>query len=367
MLCTIFLNYREIVENMSDIVFILGAGASQHTNAPLMNEFYDRVKSYSKSELLEHEYSHFENVLNAIDKLQSVHSKAKLTLFNIEDIFSALEMARIVRRFSNYSFQQIEDTIESLKIVITSTIENSIKFEVKNNKAEPHDIYHNFVNRIQNFNIEATVSIITFNYDIALDYAFFHENIPIDYGLIDEEKVGAIPVLKLHGSLNWGYCEKCDKVEKLDFQKYFSKYEPDPFSGNSTIKIGSHIHEFSHSCKNNFSKGPVIIPPTWYKLNMHKDIHNVWSRAAKELSKASIIVVIGYSLPQTDVFFKYFYAMGTMGPNLIQKFIVIDPISEVHDSFKFLLGHGVNKFIPVQKAFAKDMPEIVKEIYKIIR
>lgn len=330
-----------------------------------MDEFYDRARKIRSSSLLKNSFKkHFDIVFSAIDKLQIISSKAKLRLYNIEDLYSALEMARIVRGFTNFSLKEIEETIESLKIVITSTIENSIKFKIINNKPEPHDVYHNLVNRVQYFNSKASVSIITFNYDIALDYAFFHENITIDYALINEVTTDAIPVLKLHGSLNWGYCEKCKKVSQLDFNEYFSKYD----CSDSSIKIGSYINEFAHSCKTgNYSRSAAIVPPTWFKLSMYNDIYNVWSRAAKELSQASIIVVIGYSLPATDVFFKYLYAIGTIGTNLIQKFIVINPDSNAHNHFKSLLGPLVlEKYHEVSENFKKDMPEIVKGINSII-
>jgi hypothetical protein len=38
----------------------------------------------------------------------------------------------------------------------------------------------------------------------------------------------------------------------------------------------------------------------------------VWRTAAQHLSEAEHIFIIGYSLPETDQFFRYLYGLGTV-------------------------------------------------------
>ena len=61
---------------MSDVVFILGAGASRHMGAPLMYDFLDVAMDQRKTlqnTPIEKDYS---KVFDAIAKLQIVHSKS---------------------------------------------------------------------------------------------------------------------------------------------------------------------------------------------------------------------------------------------------------------------------------------------------
>ena len=83
---------------MSDVVFVLGAGASREAGAPLMKDFIDTAESMLRSENCGHERPAFELVFKAIAALQPVYAKAVLDTNNLESVFSALEMAGRLRR-----------------------------------------------------------------------------------------------------------------------------------------------------------------------------------------------------------------------------------------------------------------------------
>ena len=55
----------------------------------------------------------------------------------------------------------------------------------------------------------------------------------------------------------------------------------------------------------------MIVPPTWNKTEYHSNLSHVWHEAAVELGSARNIYVFGYSLPETDSFFRYLFALGT--------------------------------------------------------
>ena len=85
---------------MSKTVFILGAGASRDSGAPLMNDFLDRArKLYVSGEYGERFREDFERVTGAISDLQKIHSKSELDIYNIEEIFAAFEMAELINKF----------------------------------------------------------------------------------------------------------------------------------------------------------------------------------------------------------------------------------------------------------------------------
>ena len=48
----------------------------------------------------------------------------------------------------------------------------------------------------------------------------------------------------------------------------------------------------------------VIVPPGLFKNEYQASLGQVWQQATKELEEAEEIVAIGYSLPETDFFFR---------------------------------------------------------------
>jgi len=94
-------------------------------------------------------------------------------------------------------------------------------------------------------------------------------------------------------------------------------------------------------------KDPVVVPPTWNKTDGHNALKAVWSQAAIELGQAENIICIGYSLPESDQFFRYLFALGTVGEGHIRRFWVFDPdpTHAVEERYRRLIGKGIeNRF-----------------------
>jgi hypothetical protein len=53
------------------------------------------------------------------------------------------------------------------------------------------------------------------------------------------------------------------------------------------------------------------------------------------------IIVIGYSLPETDFFFRNLFALGTVRRNFIRRFAVFNPDNQIMGRFIALLGPGL--------------------------
>jgi len=80
---------------------------------------------------------------------------------------------------------------------------------------------------------------------------------------------------------------------------------------------------------------------------------------ARELSDAETIIVIGYSLPDSDEFFHYFLPLGIIGPNIIRRIIVFDPNEQVGDHYRRLLSQAVlGRFELVPAKFSDAMHTI---------
>lgn len=174
---------------MSEIVFILGAGASKHSNGPLMKDFLNIAEDLRNSKEIGNYKNDFDKVFNAISELQSVHSKTKLNISNIEDIFAAFEMGFLIKKLPNIPESEIDSILLSTKKLILRTLEASIKFDLLERFPKPHKNYDSLAKliiKIENQKNRNICSIITFNYDIALDYAIFSNGQPINYCLEDD-------------------------------------------------------------------------------------------------------------------------------------------------------------------------------------
>lgn len=352
---------------MSRTVFILGAGASVMAGCPTMATFLD-VADQLRSRLSTPYSNAFEAVFDARSQLQSVHSKARLDLHNIESVFSAFEMAgRFQSKFGNLTAAQIGELGSCMRLLIGHTLELSTRFRMDNvGNVIPPEPYADFIRQVSRIRQKKPVTIITFNYDIALDAALELVGIPVDYCLDQNLSGGAsVPVIKLHGSINWGRCMACKSeiipFRMRDFLKRFPNWPTDSSGQNASIiflqmmsGMSAKNHEPCHSVLQNHS--PVIVPPTWEKTNHSVGFENMWKHAARSLSEADDIAVIGYSLPPSDQFFPMLYALGTVSQTLLKRFWVFDPDKSVEDRFRKMLGEAASqRFTYFQKEFRESL------------
>lgn len=331
---------------MSNIVFILGAGCSKLAGVPLINEFLDTAHRLHTIEEVKPQSEHFERVFKAIGSLQLVHSKAQLDLNNIESIFNAFEIANTIKKLPGFDSDAIPQVIQSLKEVIVATIQKTLVFPVFQSRLAIPPPYDSFAKLLSYLTQQATpretISIITFNYDIAIDVALYLSGIRYDY-CIENTDCSGIPLLKLHGSLNWASRTTDNAIIPLTLSEYFKYYHltfPQD-RRNTIIPIGSQLKEyFSKHSQEQVNNEPFIVPPTWNKADHYASINSVWARAAYDLGEAEYIFIIGYSLPGTDFFFRLLYALGTVSDTPLKSIKVFNPDggSSIQERFESILG-----------------------------
>lgn len=334
---------------MSNVVFILGAGASRQAGAPLMADFLDVATDLLRTNRVNEARDHFERVLSAIGGLQAVHSKAQLDLNNIESIFTAFELGRIIRRVPGVPTEEIADTINSLKELIVRTLQATMPFPTRRSWIGVPTPYDSFADLLEHLASEAfptqTSSVITFNYDVAADMALFRAGLGPNYAVDGSRANSGVDLLKLHGSLNWATETESRRICPLHLQQYFQKYSIMGFEehGEVTLPIGSQLQEFfTHHAQPAIpvDAEPVIVPPSWNKADYHQALSNVWAAAASHLAEAEHIFVAGYSLPVTDSFFRHLFALGSVGKTALRRLVVFNPDKTVDQRFRSLLGPG---------------------------
>lgn len=334
-----------------------------------MGEFLDKATDLYRAGRTGDARRHFETVFAAVGALQQVHSKARLDITNIESIFAAFEFAKIVRSFCGYSADQIDGLAHSAKHLITQTIEETLQFPVRDGAVFAPQPYESFAKLVDRMMIAASpahdVVVITFNYDFALDFAFRNHRAGLDYGFGDRRThADALPVLKLHGSVSWVTCSQCRKIRTLSYADYM-KHRRVPIGGEKLkLAFSAQLSEEA-CCGYKMIPEAVIVPPTWNKSNYHETLSAVWATAARELSDADNVFVVGYSLPDTDVFFRYLYALGTVGKRPLERFWLFDPdrAGVVRSRFEALLGVGAEQRFQFHQAiFSNALPVIEKEL-----
>ncbi|MFC1933051.1 hypothetical protein ACFLXU_05445 [Chloroflexota bacterium] len=329
---------------MSKIVFVLGAGASVHCGIPLMKDFIRVSADLFKAGEVEEAKADFELVLDAIGKLRGMIPKANLDLRNIEIVYTAFEMGQLLERLPGIdNVETIESLAPSMRKLIGHTLEHQMKLYDRGETKAPI-AYHQFSGILDRLIQNKTdFSVITFNYDLGLDYSLYAKKIAIDYGIGDIPLTGKkqVNLFKLHGSLNWGRCTN-DDCEKLTAYRGFQNTTYCPNEKSSTLPVLSRLKTMKcEKCGSSIHEDPVLIPPTWNKTSFHSQIEQVWRGAANALKDAEHIFVLGYSLPDTDWFFDYLFALGVDMTTIVNQFCVVNPDNAVAERFKRFLGPDV--------------------------
>jgi hypothetical protein len=141
---------------------------------------------------------------------------------------------------------------------------------------------------LRNQHVRTRDTIVSFNYDVIFEQSLPRHHRWYYEGIHDEHAPQSLRILKPHGSINW--------VET---------------DGTIEATIPSH----------DLPEHPVIVAPTHLKfigmgerlagdtravsgyLNQSRQISHVWNAMEREMGEAKAWVFIGYSFPQSDLYF----------------------------------------------------------------
>jgi hypothetical protein len=199
-------------------------------------------------------------------------------------------------------------------------------------------------------------TIVTFNYDLLIEKALTNLGISFTYGVGDDHTIyvdqpwaslsttrsraDAIPLLKLHGSVNWASArENADMIPKLQQSFHTLDSWSETTAKVKTPPVGSLIqglgmerllaedwmfvfgaYDQLRACGLNLA----LVPPTWQKL-LTGAISRVWDRAVDELRTATRIIILGYSVPVTDQHVRYLLAAGLRDNISLRKILFVNP------------------------------------------
>ncbi len=352
-----------------ETVFILGAGISFPDGAPLMNNFFEVAYLLA----LSHEdlRAQYHLVHKARVALQRIAFKTQVDLYNLESVFVALEMAETLGGFGDTSTLEIGEWTRALRRTIELTIAYSVQFDVDIEESvkdmsrlrlRPSSTMSQFADRLSLTQPDGSprCAVISFNYDLLLEVALVSKNLQYDYGLSsDNWPRDKIPLLKLHGSLNClPPCIDGGEIKVADW--------PDSTAWRATNPIPSKYPLLATGQSGTKAALPLIIPPTDSKLGYRKQITPVWQRAKEVLQNARRVIVIGFSMPPTDDFFRTFFALSTVSDSFIEQFVVIDPSNESAARIRQFLSPALQqRFRHI--AYGIERHDTQNELYRILQ
>lgn len=334
---------------MNKTVYFLGAGFSADAGGPIQNQIIQFIlddkfikKFQSNPEVIKAR----KNFIKFIEKTLSIDKK----LWNniaLEDIFTPIDRALSTgKSFKNFGTNELIKLREEFHLLMGS----AIKFGVDNeNNKDYINEFAKYINTIAKKRLENgldEIAVITTNWDILLDNSL--EDLTRRYSIINEDKLAVvdyccyisslekndeyikpgllalgkggynIKYLKLHGSMNWLHCPNC--------QRMYVK-----FGQKTILQNKQHCrhclvnYKFSENESSIQLRGNLLLP-TFIKDLSNIQIQLIWQNAGIELSEASKVVFIGYSLPQAD--FEIRQLLSRCIPNHTEIEVVLYPFNK---------------------------------------
>ncbi len=210
----------------------------------------------------------------------------------MEEFFTYVECCREVDRELNVSRgpkrRQYADAADRFVRIVTLMLQQSCRYN-------PCAYHQQLAARL-----EPGDTVISFNYDTIIDDALVkmggnrwrgndRYGVPVTGrgdAWVGETTTGrpcnsTVRLLKLHGSTHWRSWDEKAKAVLL-------------------AKDGYGI------------KQPLLVPPAWNKrITNHQPLGEIWKKARRSLQAARALIIIGYSLPRTDLLFRALLSLDT--------------------------------------------------------
>ena len=315
-----------------DIVYVLGAGASVGTGVPAMTTFVDRMYDL----FFEMETEEYKNVFKAISQLRQVYANSHLDLNNIESVLAAFDMGRLVKQLGTFREAEAEMLYKALVRMIVNTVERTTWLEGDGTNTWVRGAYGEFVGRAidRSRASKSRCDFITLNYDIALDFCLMRYG-EVEYGF--DHIVDSPLLLKLHGSANWFNTPNGIVPVSLRTSEIIEKGQKETLDYQRLPNGSKHLARIHFSQRTDYQE-TFIVPPSYSKHFNVPQMEAVWGNAARLLSNADVIVFIGYSVPPSDLMFRYLFGIGTLENNRIRKILCLDPNIAVEETYREFLG-----------------------------
>lgn len=355
----------ELDPSGGNITFLLGAGASKPnpsaipTVRELLPDMLTRARRLDREDVTkladfceDREIENIEDLLTAA-QLATFCSRNPRVLQLVEFLLygeqtkETPEVRRTRRRVVLSSVAFLQDTLQVLFGLLSSTM-----LPAKPNSA------HNAIVKYARQHPES--HIITTNYDCCMDLALLEKNIDFTYGIdfknphpTNGSKKQGIGLTKLHGSLNWFYCETCQDVQLIDIKATVIDYLQDkkPYPVIAVCRV------CGGQCR------PLLVPPLAMKVDIAPPLTGLLEDAANAFNSAKIIVVVGFSFAEADLYISRMLSKS-MQMSKAQRLLIIDPdwdvVKRVHRKLEASIpDFNPNRVLGIRRDCAETLPKFL--------
>ncbi|NIM06293.1 MAG: hypothetical protein GTO55_07900 [Armatimonadetes bacterium] len=126
-------------------------------------------------------------------------------------------------------------------------------------------------------------------------------------------------LLKLHGSMNWGICEDALCGSGVNYHGGGRLRDFPRDWGDQACAYHGEDKTRKHT--------PLVLGPSWLRQPHGHELRRIWGRAHVDLRGAKVLIVVGHSFPESDVYFKHFLslAVGRRDTNASElKFLIVN-------------------------------------------
>jgi len=300
--------------------YIVGAGLSHYAGLPLQSEFTKQLQAArdfdeGPSRAM---VSHLDEFVHEVFRLPKDAEPSQWP--ELEDIFTFIDLSantghHLGRKYSPKDLRRIR------RVLIARTI-RMLHQSYERAKRHHDRKWLQLVNFVKKLSVTES-RFISLNWDTSLESIILenHTDCDLTYGksvrpalfrgdneieMLSEDSVSEIQISKMHGSMNWLYCDNCRRIFW--------------FPPTETLKVANQIIrkdewkeidlEFKPKkargcCFCGTELGTRIATFSYRKALDFRMFQRSWERAERHLRDSDRWVFIGYSLPGADFEFKY--------------------------------------------------------------
>ena len=338
---------KAIDPNTEKIAFLLGAGASKPhpSDIPTVKELLPELLGRARR----------------LDREQVTHLADYCNdngISNIEDLLTAVQISEFCSRSPNIlnlvEYQLFRDSAPETSrpafrrnrmrsdISSVAFLQDTLQvlFGLLSNLMLPASPNNGHSAIVKYLNDRPDTPIVTTNYDCCIDLALIEAEVQCNYGvefananaLLKPGQRGA-SLTKLHGSLNWFYCETCQAVWLIDIAKAVNDYR----NGVGEYPIISVCSQCGGQRRG------LLIPPHAMKFDVSSPLQPLIADARRCFESASLIVAVGFSFADADQYIARMISKALQASQEV-KLVIIDPSPEVAERVRRKFGAQIPGF-----------------------
>jgi hypothetical protein len=269
---------------------------------------------------------------------------------NIEDFLNLIEMATV---FNTEEFIESSlwprERLERVKGIVLKIVSDYIWSFSQRQRPVSESLLAYITNHVADGDI-----IITFNWDLTIEQAISHRRPParVRYQYSRGTKREEITLLKPHGSVNWFDKDLAPLVHRcagVDLDEKIRSID------QIDLLLAQDLTDAT----------PVLVPPLTNKnFSSYAVLSQTWNSIYRAVSDASILTILGYSLPKEDQFSR-FVLRRALRQNVLRSrrnekeslaVVVVNPDEATEGAFARLMGKDHVEF-NFHRAYFEDFVE----------